>query len=132
MMDWVEKGMDGNVTILAPRMERVGKVESVPKARYGPAMLDMAFSDGPVQCDPDVCEELKKMYEFVRVRSQKDQARYKYIFDVSVRGVFRFLYFVAQSLFLCRSMVTHGLGVLNGSYPLMRSSSSLLSIPNGS
>ncbi|KAK0204215.1 hypothetical protein DFS33DRAFT_1384472 [Desarmillaria ectypa] len=57
MMDWVEKGMDGNVTILAPpgsRKEQVGKDELVQKAKYGPAMLDMAFSDDPVQCDPDV------------------------------------------------------------------------------
>ncbi|KAK0215637.1 glycosyltransferase family 90 protein [Armillaria fumosa] len=85
MMDWVEKGMDGNVTILAPLTsseERVGKGESVQKARYGPAMLDMAFSGGPVQCEPDVCEELKKRYEFTSWRSQKEQGRYKYIFDV--------------------------------------------------
>ncbi|SJL16212.1 uncharacterized protein ARMOST_19731 [Armillaria ostoyae] len=85
MIDWVEKGMDGNVTILTPPRsseERVGKGESVRKARYGPAMLDMAFSDDPGQCDPDVCEELKKKYEFTRWRSQKDQSRYKYIFDV--------------------------------------------------
>ncbi|KAK0496511.1 glycosyltransferase family 90 protein [Armillaria luteobubalina] len=85
MMDWVEKGMDGNVTILAsPRSieERAGKGETVQKARYGPAMLDMAFSGGPVQCDPDVCEELKKRYEFTSWRSQKEQGRYKYIFDV--------------------------------------------------
>ncbi|SJL16213.1 uncharacterized protein ARMOST_19732 [Armillaria ostoyae] len=85
MMDWVEKGMDGNVTILSPPRsseERVGKGESVQKARYGPAMLDMAFSDDPGQCDPDVCEELKKKYEFTRRQSQKEQARYKYIFDV--------------------------------------------------
>ncbi len=91
MMDWVEKGMDGNVTILAPPRlseEQMGKSELVRKARYGPAMLDMAFSDDPVQCDPDVCEELKKMYEFMRRRSQKEQARYRYIFDVSMKRFF--------------------------------------------
>ncbi|KAK0482416.1 glycosyltransferase family 90 protein [Armillaria novae-zelandiae] len=85
MMDWVEKGMDGNMTILPPPRsgeEPVGKGESVQKARYGPAMLDIAFSDDPVQCEPNVCEELKKMYEFTRRRSQMEQARYKYIFDV--------------------------------------------------
>ncbi|KAK0449629.1 glycosyl transferase family 90-domain-containing protein [Desarmillaria tabescens] len=85
MMDWVEGGMDGNVTIFAPprsREERVGKGEVVRKARYGPAMLDMAFSDDPVHCDPEVCEALAKSYEFAKQQSQKEQARYKYIFDV--------------------------------------------------
>ncbi len=34
-------------------------------------MLDMAFSD-----DPDVCEALKRMCEFTKRQSQKDQTRY--------------------------------------------------------
>lgn len=41
MMDRLEKGMDGNVMILAPsrsREERVGQGKFVWKARYGSAM----------------------------------------------------------------------------------------------
>ncbi len=56
--------MDANVAILVPprsREERMGKGAFVRQARCGPMMLDMAFSD-----DPDVCENLKKMYEFTR------------------------------------------------------------------
>ncbi|PBK80584.1 hypothetical protein ARMGADRAFT_949531 [Armillaria gallica] len=85
MMDWVEKGMDGNVTILLPPRSsevRAGKGESVQKARYRPAMLDMAFSDIPGQCDPYVCKELARSYEFMKKQSQKELARYKYIFDI--------------------------------------------------
>lgn len=45
MRDWVAKGMDSNVTVLVLRKERVGKGESLRKARYGPAMLDMVYLD---------------------------------------------------------------------------------------
>ncbi|KAG7440347.1 uncharacterized protein BT62DRAFT_1080961 [Guyanagaster necrorhizus] len=85
MMDWVEKGMDDNVKILAPPTSKddpVGKGQLVPKARYGPAMLDMAFSNDPGQCDPEVCKVLATLYEFTKGQSQTEQARYKYIFDV--------------------------------------------------
>ncbi len=45
----------------------MGKGELVRKAGYhGTAMLDMAFSD---ERESDVCEELKKMYEFTKKRA---------------------------------------------------------------
>ncbi|SJL16227.1 uncharacterized protein ARMOST_19746 [Armillaria ostoyae] len=61
-MDWVAKGMDGNVTVLVPRKEWMGKGELLRKATYGPATLDVAFLDN--------------------YRSQKEQARCRYNFDV--------------------------------------------------
>ncbi|PBK63376.1 hypothetical protein ARMSODRAFT_980030 [Armillaria solidipes] len=80
MIDWIKKGVETSMTILAPprlREEPVGNGELVRKARYGPAMLDMAFSD-----DPDACETLSKLHEFTKWQLQKEQARYKYLFYV--------------------------------------------------
>lgn len=58
--------MEANAAILAsPRVEggAIGKSELVWKAGYGPAMLNMALSD---ERESDVCEELKKTYEFTK------------------------------------------------------------------
>ncbi len=93
MTNSVEKGMEANVTLWAAEVE-AGKGELVRRARYGPAMLDMAFSDVP-----DACETLSKSRKLTKWQSQKEQARYKYAFYVRVQVVLRFLSFVAQSLF---------------------------------
>ncbi|PBK83463.1 hypothetical protein ARMGADRAFT_1089316 [Armillaria gallica] len=85
--------MEANVTLWAAEVE-AGKGELVRRARYGPAMLDMAFSDVP-----DACETLSKSLESTKWQSQKKQARYKYTFYVRVQVVLRFLSFVAQSFF---------------------------------
>ncbi|SJL16246.1 uncharacterized protein ARMOST_19766 [Armillaria ostoyae] len=81
MIDWIKKGVETNMTILAPprtlREEPVGNGELGRKARYGPAMLDMAFLD-----DPDACETFSKLHELTKWQSQKEQARYKYTFYV--------------------------------------------------
>lgn len=45
-------------------------------ARYGPATFDMDDQRSTImhgQCDPDACEDLKKMHKFTRYRSQKER-----------------------------------------------------------
>ncbi len=94
--------MDVNATIVVPLRSRekpVGEGELVRKARYATAILDMVLSDDPGKCDPDLCEGLVRLYNFTKWRSQKEHARYKYYFDVSVRVVFLLLSFITLSLF---------------------------------
>ncbi len=65
MMDRLEKGMDGNVMILAPPRVEGGVGGAGKVCLEGEVWLSDAFRSNDLgQCDPDVCETLKK---YVRI-----------------------------------------------------------------
>ena len=69
------------------RMWAVGEPSvEVPKARWAPAMADVAYSGEPINCEWYICDKLKQAYEFRKGHDGKAQGRYKYIMDVDGNG----------------------------------------------
>lgn len=114
LMEWATKGYGTNVTVLPATqdaLERVGPGAQVRKARYGPAMLDIAFAGQPLSCEAETCDKLKQLFEYRPPQDMKAAGNYKYILDVSPRNlVFNFL-----TLFVYRSMGTGGRVASSGS-----------------
>ncbi|KAG6884641.1 hypothetical protein C0993_009358 [Termitomyces sp. T159_Od127] len=81
-------GEGGNGTILKAGKEdqRVGKGETAKWARWVPAMLDIAFVGEPGSCTPELCEELKKMFEWRRPVDMIASGDYKYVLDIDGHG----------------------------------------------
>lgn len=87
MMDWANSALHANITILPSRNtkdEAVGGSVEVRKARYGPAMVDVAFSAEPLGCTPDVCRDLRSLFEFRQQHTWKQAGQYKYVLDVCI------------------------------------------------
>ncbi|KAG6887517.1 hypothetical protein C0995_014655 [Termitomyces sp. Mi166 len=81
-------GGNGDVVVLGAGREnqRVGKGETVKWARWAPAMLDVAFAGVPGSCAPDLCEELKKVFEWRKPLDMIAAGDYKYVLDVDGHG----------------------------------------------
>ncbi|KAJ2926441.1 hypothetical protein H1R20_g10653, partial [Candolleomyces eurysporus] len=60
--------------------------EEIPKAKWAPAMADVAYTGEPINCEWDICDKLKQAYEFRKGHDGKAQGRYKYIMDVDGNG----------------------------------------------
>jgi hypothetical protein len=69
------------------RMWAVGEPSvEVPKAKWAPAMADVAYTGEPINCEWYICDKLKQAYEFRGGHDGKAQGRYKYIMDVDGNG----------------------------------------------
>ncbi|KAF6762134.1 hypothetical protein DFP72DRAFT_878086 [Ephemerocybe angulata] len=60
--------------------------EEVLKAKWAPAMADIAYAGEPLNCDGRMCERLRDVYEFRKVHDGKMQGRYKFVMDVDGNG----------------------------------------------
>ncbi|THG96539.1 hypothetical protein EW145_g7761 [Phellinidium pouzarii] len=83
--------VEGDVTVLRPprqgeELNQVGEGEKWSKARINPAMLDIAFSGNPVQCEGETCEELRAKFDWRKRMDTEESSRYKYIIDVDGNG----------------------------------------------
>lgn len=90
LVEWAND-VRGSVQVLAPPKEGeelrpAGEGESWPKVRVFPAMLDISFAVGPVQCDEISCEELRRDYDWRRHMPIEESSRYKYVIDVDGNG----------------------------------------------
>ncbi|KAH6908162.1 glycosyl transferase family 90-domain-containing protein [Coprinopsis sp. MPI-PUGE-AT-0042] len=45
-------------------------------------MTDAAFASQPLECDPEVCQALKREHEFRMWQDEKKQGKYRYIIDI--------------------------------------------------
>ncbi|KAF5310074.1 hypothetical protein D9619_010334 [Psilocybe cf. subviscida] len=54
---------------------------TVRKEQWVPAMLDIAFSGEPVNCDPNVCAELQNIFEYRKRHDGMTSGKYKYYID---------------------------------------------------
>ncbi|RDB30050.1 Beta-1,2-xylosyltransferase 1 [Hypsizygus marmoreus] len=89
LVSWAASGFGENVTVLMGARgenERVGEGESVKKARWAPALLDVAFAGKPLSCAPETCKELEKVFEYRKPQDVKTAGNYKYILDVDGNG----------------------------------------------
>ncbi|TFK34650.1 glycosyl transferase family 90-domain-containing protein [Crucibulum laeve] len=89
LVDWASNFTSENVTVLPPTKgdkERVGNGDNVRKALYAPAVADIAFADAPVSCPPEMCDKLKKIYEYREQHDIKRAGNYKYVIDVDGNG----------------------------------------------
>ena len=68
--------------------EPVGEPKKLRKALLNPAVMDVAFSGNPVQCEQPTCETMKTDFEWRRRMDTEESSRYKYIIDVSRMVVF--------------------------------------------
>ncbi|GAA6025765.1 hypothetical protein JCM10207_000786 [Rhodosporidiobolus poonsookiae] len=50
------------------------------------AYMDVSFSGGPVQCDPETCEIMKEMIDFKETMGLNEAYQYKYVMDVDGNG----------------------------------------------
>lgn len=76
--------MNGTASVLASSVQIGGLgVVEMPKSRMNPAMLDIAFAGKPIQCSPEVCEEMERLFDWRQTQSPKEAGNYKYVIDVS-------------------------------------------------
>ncbi|KAF8066953.1 hypothetical protein FPV67DRAFT_1768934 [Lyophyllum atratum] len=90
LVEWATLGMEANLTVLPSQkdgLSRVGEPVEVRKARYAPAMLDIAFAGRPLSCAPETCEELDRVFEYRKAQNIKTAGNYKYILDVRRVGI---------------------------------------------
>jgi hypothetical protein len=76
----------GTMTVLPPplsRNDKVGKGEKIKKAMFNPAMFDVHFTGGPLNCPPGTCEILERMFDFRRNMNNQQTGKFKYVLDVS-------------------------------------------------
>ncbi|KAJ7143768.1 glycosyl transferase family 90-domain-containing protein [Mycena epipterygia] len=64
----------------------VGAPQEVPRARYVPALLDVAFAQAPVNCESAQCAVLQSLFEFRAPHDLRTAGRYKYVLDVDGNG----------------------------------------------
>ncbi|GAA5953962.1 hypothetical protein JCM21900_003066 [Sporobolomyces salmonicolor] len=50
------------------------------------AYMDVSFSGGPVQCDPETCEIMNELIDFQPTMGLSDSYKYKYVMDVDGNG----------------------------------------------
>ncbi|GAA5873960.1 hypothetical protein JCM8547_001588 [Rhodosporidiobolus lusitaniae] len=50
------------------------------------AYMDVSFSGGPVQCDPETCELMKQLIDFKDTMGLNEAYQYKYVMDVDGNG----------------------------------------------
>ncbi|KAF8625394.1 hypothetical protein AX15_005400 [Amanita polypyramis BW_CC] len=91
LVDFASKGYEQNISILRPRGDEsspVGEVVKVKRGRYAPALLDIAFVDGPLSCNykDNTCGELEGVFEFRQPHDARMMGGYKYIVDVDGNG----------------------------------------------
>ncbi|TFK68079.1 hypothetical protein BDN72DRAFT_798290 [Pluteus cervinus] len=63
-----------------------GEIGTANRAKWNPAMLDVAFAGNPLSCPEEVCHVLGEMFEYRRPHNVRAQGRYKYILDVDGNG----------------------------------------------
>jgi len=81
--------LNGTVNVLMPSAQkdsgRVGNGTEMRKALINPAMMDIAFSNKPIACDPPYCDYLQTLFEWRKVQNPngREAGNHKYIVDVS-------------------------------------------------
>ncbi|KAJ3990207.1 glycosyl transferase family 90-domain-containing protein [Lentinula detonsa] len=87
MMEWASHNLYSGLRILGlgvKKDERIGEGTVVDKARWVPAMLDIAFTGEVINCEEGdgTCGELRDMFEWRKRVSFTDAGKYKYILDI--------------------------------------------------
>ncbi|TEB27987.1 hypothetical protein FA13DRAFT_1736176 [Coprinellus micaceus] len=63
-----------------------GRGEEGEEGRVNPALLDVAFAEEAVMCDPKTCDELERLYPFRPFQGTEEAGQYKYVFDIDGNG----------------------------------------------
>jgi hypothetical protein len=73
-----------NLSVLMPVDERrrVGEPIEVQKALWAPAMADVAFAGEQINCNPEMCKRLDRIFEYRKRQDAGTAGRYKYYIDV--------------------------------------------------
>jgi hypothetical protein len=87
LVSWANEVNGSADVLISGENVTISEVMSVTKSKLNPALLDIAFAGEPLQCSPDVCSQLKNMFDWRRVRPVKEVGKFKYIMDVRVRRV---------------------------------------------
>jgi hypothetical protein len=77
---------EGLVSVLEPPPNAhipVGEPKLRNSSEINPALMDISFTERPIQCEEKMCEKMSKMFEFKEFLGEGDQGNYKYIIDVS-------------------------------------------------
>ncbi|KAF8184821.1 glycosyl transferase family 90-domain-containing protein [Pholiota molesta] len=77
-----------NLSVLMPVDEsrRVGEPIEVQKALWAPAMADVAFAGEQINCNPEMCKRLDRIFEYRKRQDAGTAGRYKYYIDVDGNG----------------------------------------------
>ncbi|KAJ3855117.1 glycosyl transferase family 90-domain-containing protein [Lentinula lateritia] len=87
MMEWAHHNLYSDMRILGLGVkegERIGEGAVVEKARWVPAMLDLAFTGKPISCEEEdgSCGQLRDMFEWRKRANFVDAGKFKYILDI--------------------------------------------------
>ena len=62
----------------------VGHANDIEVSRLNGELVDVAFVDEPIQCDKEVCEDMRKMYHFGGRKDWSEGNQYKYLLDIGM------------------------------------------------
>ncbi|KAG2004732.1 hypothetical protein CC2G_003257 [Coprinopsis cinerea AmutBmut pab1-1] len=81
--------LEGSIKLLPPNVtetEPLGGLREMRKSRLNPAVMDIAFAEGPIACSESTCKELEAIYPFRPYQGAKEAGQYKYVIDVDGNG----------------------------------------------
>jgi hypothetical protein len=62
----------------------VGLTREIPLDELNEDMMDIAFVEEPIQCEPETCAKLKNGYKFGERMTWDDSNAYKYVLDIGM------------------------------------------------
>jgi hypothetical protein len=75
---------DGSIPVLPNTQlgRAVGLTREVPMDELNEDMMDIAFVDEPIQCEPETCAKVKHGYKFGDRMTWDESNQYKYVLDI--------------------------------------------------
>ncbi|KAJ7596498.1 glycosyl transferase family 90-domain-containing protein [Mycena floridula] len=87
-MVWETSNVTGTIDVLSSPptdQQALGPPKTMQKSIINPALFDIAFA-GPMVCSPEICEELKKVFDWHDWQGLKEAGNYSYAFDIDGNG----------------------------------------------
>lgn len=85
--------MKGQIPVLplTPLHKPVGTPHNVPLAELNSELMDVAFVNEPIQCDPTECARIKKEYKYGERKDWQSSNDYKYVLDIGMSFTFHIM-----------------------------------------
>jgi len=64
----------------------VGEARNNPYSLLNANLMDIGFTDSPIQCDPETCTEIAEKYKFTERKDWSQGNQYKYFLDLDGNG----------------------------------------------
>ncbi|KAH6904196.1 hypothetical protein BKA70DRAFT_1432400 [Coprinopsis sp. MPI-PUGE-AT-0042] len=97
--------LHGTLKVIPPNVshdEPLGDLREFRKSRINPAMMDVAFAEGPIACSDRVCPQLQSLYPFRPFQGGKAAGQYK---STETAGLGRFKKLMTSNALIFKSTI---------------------------